>query len=90
MKMAISRMMTMAMMMTMMQVSVEGEPHEKAVELLKAALSSVKLVVRSVTIISPTRHTTHLISPRYTPKVLEEMELRFDKQRKARQRQMYS
>ena len=29
------------------QVSVEGEPHEKAVELLKAALSSVKLVVRS-------------------------------------------
>ena len=28
--------------------------------------------------------------PRYTPKVLEEMELRFDKQRKARQRQMYS
>jgi len=53
-------------------VSVEGEPHEKAVELLKAALSSVKLVVR------------------YTPKVLEEMELRFDKQRKARQRQMYS
>merc|ERR1712032_1363013 len=53
-------------------VSVEGEPHEKAVELLKAALTSVKLVVR------------------YTPKVLEEMELRFDKQRKARQRQMYS
>ena len=28
------------------QVSVEGEPHEKAVELLKAAISSVKLVVR--------------------------------------------
>jgi hypothetical protein len=27
-------------------VSVEGEPHEKAVELLKAAISSVKLVVR--------------------------------------------
>ena len=26
--------------------SVEGEPHEKAVELLKAARSSVKLVVR--------------------------------------------
>ena len=37
----------MVMMMTItMQVSVEGEPHEKAVELLKAALSSVKLVVR--------------------------------------------
>ena len=28
--------------------SVEGEPHEKAVELLKAARSSVKLVVRWV------------------------------------------
>ena len=27
-------------------VSVEGEPHEKAVELLKAAFNSVKLVVR--------------------------------------------
>ena len=37
----------MIMMMTM-QVSVEGEPHEKAVELLKAALSSVKLVVRFI------------------------------------------
>ncbi|CAG0884583.1 unnamed protein product [Cyprideis torosa] len=44
-------------------VSVEGEPHEKAVELLKAAHGTVKLVVR------------------YTPKVLEEMEARFDKQR---------
>lgn len=49
-------------------VSVEGENHEKAVELLKQAHGSVKLVVR------------------YTPKVLEEMELRFDKQR-ARRRQ---
>ena len=39
-----------------------GEHHEKAVELLKAAIGSVKLVVR------------------YTPKVLEEMEMRFDKQ----------
>jgi hypothetical protein len=29
-------------------VSVEGEPHEKAVELLKAAISSVKLVVRYI------------------------------------------
>ena len=27
---------------------------------------------------------------RYTPKVLEEMELRFDKQRQARRRQVYS
>jgi len=52
-------------------VSVDGENHEKAVELLKAAQGSVKLVVR------------------YTPKVLEEMELRFDKQRAARRRQQY-
>ncbi|XP_076030667.1 L27 and PDZ_signaling domain-containing protein veli isoform X2 [Oratosquilla oratoria] len=44
-------------------VSVEGENHERAVELLKAAQGSVKLVVR------------------YTPRVLEEMEMRFDKQR---------
>uniref|UniRef100_H3D1G4 Lin-7 homolog A (C. elegans) n=1 Tax=Tetraodon nigroviridis TaxID=99883 RepID=H3D1G4_TETNG len=44
-------------------VSVEGEHHEKAVELLKAAKDSVKLVVR------------------YTPKVLEEMEARFEKLR---------
>ncbi|KAL0962930.1 hypothetical protein UPYG_G00347260 [Umbra pygmaea] len=46
-------------------VSVEGEHHEKAVELLKAAKDSVKLVVR------------------YTPKVLEEMEARFEKLRTA-------
>ncbi|XP_075228648.1 uncharacterized protein LOC142328649 [Lycorma delicatula] len=52
-------------------VSVEGENHEKAVELLKQAQGSVKLVVR------------------YTPKVLEEMEMRFDKQRAARRRQQY-
>ncbi|TTN49596.1 Liprin-alpha-2 [Bagarius yarrelli] len=50
-------------------VSVEGEHHEKAVELLKAAEGSVKLVVR------------------YTPKVLEEMEARFEKLRSARRRQ---
>lgn len=49
--------------------SVEGEHHEKAVELLKAARDSVKLVVR------------------YTPKVLEEMEARFEKLRTARRRQ---
>lgn len=49
-------------------VSVEGENHEKAVELLKAAQGSVKLVVR------------------YTPKILEEMEMRFDKQRTNRRR----
>ncbi|EDV98555.1 protein lin-7 homolog C [Drosophila grimshawi] len=50
-------------------VSVEGENHERAVELLKQAVGSVKLVVR------------------YTPKVLEEMEMRFDKQRNTRRRQ---
>uniref|UniRef100_A0A8C2WHS7 Protein lin-7 homolog B n=1 Tax=Cyclopterus lumpus TaxID=8103 RepID=A0A8C2WHS7_CYCLU len=50
-------------------VSVEGEHHEKAVELLKAAQGSVKLVVR------------------YTPKVLEEMESRFEKMRSAKRRQ---
>ncbi|KAI2804745.1 hypothetical protein RDWZM_008052 [Blomia tropicalis] len=44
-------------------VNVEGENHEKAVELLKAATDKVTLVVR------------------YTPKVLDEMEMRFDKQR---------
>lgn len=46
--------------------SVEGENHEKAVELLKASQGKVVLVVR------------------YTPKVLEEMEMRFDKQRLVR------
>lgn len=51
-------------------VSVEGEQHEKAVDLLKSASDKVKLVVR------------------YTPKVLEEMESRFDHQRAARRRQM--
>ncbi|XP_046373450.1 protein lin-7 homolog C-like [Haliotis cracherodii] len=49
-------------------VSVEGEHHEKAVELLKEASGTVSLVVR------------------YTPRVLDEMEARFDKQR-ARRRQ---
>ncbi|XP_026853847.1 protein lin-7 homolog B isoform X2 [Electrophorus electricus] len=53
--------------------SVEGEHHEKAVELLKAAQGSVKLVVR------------------YTPKVLEEMEARFEKLRSAsRRRQQHT
>ncbi|XP_077696315.1 LOW QUALITY PROTEIN: protein lin-7 homolog B, partial [Eretmochelys imbricata] len=51
--------------------SVEGEQHEKAVELLKAAQGTVKLVVR------------------YTPKVLEEMEARFEKMRTARRRQQH-
>merc|ERR1719447_2047065 len=44
-------------------VSVEGENHEKAVDLLKAAQGTVKLVVR------------------YTPRVLEELESRFDRHR---------
>lgn len=52
--------------------TVEGEHHEKAVELLKAAQGSVKLVVR------------------YTPKVLEEMEARFEKMRTARRRQQHT
>ncbi|TPP67616.1 Receptor targeting protein Lin-7 [Fasciola gigantica] len=49
-------------------ISVESEHHERAVELLKLAKGTVKLVVR------------------YTPRILEEMEARFDKQ-KARRRQ---
>jgi len=44
-------------------ISVEGENHEKAVDLLKNAEGTVKLVVK------------------YTPRVLEEMENRFDRQR---------
>ena len=79
-------------------MSVEGEPHEKAVELLKAALTSVKLVVRYKEYFKTLMLLLQLLwirssiccLARYTPKVLEEMELRFDKQRKARQRQMYS
>lgn len=55
--------------MKMFLQCVEGENHEKAVELLKQAQGSVKLVVR------------------YTPRVLEEMEMRFDKQRAARRKQ---
>lgn len=50
-------------------VSVEGEHHEKAVELLKQAEGKVRLVVR------------------YTPRVLEEMEARFDKTRSSKRRQ---
>lgn len=42
-------------------VSVEGESHEKAVQLLKAAQDRVSLVVR------------------FTPRILEEMESRYDK-----------
>ena len=49
-------------------VNVEGERHEKAVELLKAAQDKVVLVVR------------------YTPKILEEMESRFDKTSRVHQK----
>ncbi|KHN84131.1 Protein lin-7 -like protein B [Toxocara canis] len=45
-------------------VNVECECHEKAVELLKSARGTVKLVVR------------------YTPKLLDEMERRFERQRR--------
>ncbi|CAB3411251.1 unnamed protein product [Caenorhabditis bovis] len=44
-------------------INVESECHEKAVDLLKSAVGSVKLVVR------------------YTPKLLDEMERRFERQR---------
>ncbi|CAC5381933.1 LIN7 [Mytilus coruscus] len=50
-------------------ISVEGEHHERAVELLKEAKGVVRLVVR------------------YTPRVLEEIEARFDKQRMSHRRQ---
>ncbi|WAR25782.1 LIN7B-like protein [Mya arenaria] len=49
-------------------VSVEGEHHEKAVELLKQAQGQVRLVVR------------------FTPRVLDEMEARFDKTRSSKRR----
>ncbi|CAJ0566338.1 unnamed protein product, partial [Mesorhabditis spiculigera] len=45
-------------------VNVETECHEKAVDLLKSAAGTVRLVVR------------------YTPRLLEEMEKRFDRQRR--------
>jgi len=53
-------------MLSINGVNVEGELHEKVVELLKAAQGSVKLIVR------------------YSPKLLEEMENRFDLQRNPR------
>uniref|UniRef100_A0A8V5GY51 Protein lin-7 homolog n=1 Tax=Melopsittacus undulatus TaxID=13146 RepID=A0A8V5GY51_MELUD len=53
-------------------VSVEGAQHEAAVELLKAAQSSVRILVR------------------FTPRVLELMEARFEKLRGARRRQHHS
>lgn len=45
-------------------MNVECECHEKAVELLKSATGTVKLVVR------------------YMPKLLDEMERRFERQRR--------
>lgn len=50
-------------MLKIFSKNVENEYHERAVELLKSAVGSVKLLVR------------------YTPRVLEEMEARFEKQR---------
>ena len=71
--------------------SVEGEHHEKAVELLKAAPASVKLVVRCVMMATlVVMMMMMMMMARYTPKVLEEMEMRFDRQRQARRRQVYS
>ena len=75
--------------------SVEGEHHEKAVELLKAAPASVKLVVRCVMMAMMVMMMMMMVMmmmmmARYTPKVLEEMEMRFDRQRQARRRQVYS
>ena len=71
--------------------SVEGEHHEKAVELLKAAPASVKLVVRWVMMaMVMIMMIIMMMMARYTPKVLEEMEMRFDRQRQARRRQVYS
>ena len=71
--------------------SVEGEHHEKAVELLKAAPASVKLVVRCVMMaMVVVMMMMMMMMVRYTPKVLEEMEMRFDRQRQARRRQVYS
>ncbi|KFD61314.1 hypothetical protein M514_11768 [Trichuris suis] len=53
-------------------INVEGESHEKAVDLLKGASGSVKLLVR------------------YTPRILEEVERRFDHQRVAATCTMHS
>ena len=75
----------------MFRCSVEGEHHEKAVELLKAAPASVKLVVRCVMMaMVVVMMMMMMMMVRYTPKVLEEMEMRFDRQRQARRRQVYS
>ena len=70
----------------------EGEHHEKAVELLKAAPASVKLVVRYT---PKVKRMLQLDSQSdciffVSIKVLEEMEMRFDRQRQARRRQVYS
>ena len=78
-------------------VSVEGEHHEKAVELLKAAIGNSinNLWLCSVShifilnILINFSGSVKLVV-RYTPKVLEEMEMRFDKQRQARRRNMYT
>ena len=93
-------------------MSVEGEHHEKAVELLKAAPASVKLVVRYTPkvyffsfLVSCTGFSVAFVAFQRSKfwslpffsffrelhfQVLEEMEMRFDKQRQARRRQVYS
>nr|CAG4635760.1 EOG090X0ESN [Artemia franciscana] len=69
---------------------VEGENHEQAVELLKRAIGSVKLVCvegenheKAVELLKRAIGSVKLVV-RYTPKILEEMEMRFDKQRASR------
>lgn len=57
-------------LMSVNGVSVEGESHEKAVQLLKAAQDRVTLVVR------------------YTPRILDEMESRYDKNPRMMRRPM--
>lgn len=66
--------------------SVEGENHEKAVELLKAAKGTLFCFIESnnITFIIPpcfnSLGSVKLVV-RYTPKVLEDIEARFDKHR---------
>ena len=54
-------------------------------QLFMLIITTIQMMVIDIMMV-----TIMIEPPRYTPKVLEEMELRFDKQRKARQRQMYS
>ncbi|ELK15997.1 Lin-7 like protein C [Pteropus alecto] len=70
-------------------VSVEGEHHEKAVELLKAAQGKSvegEHHEKAVELLKAAQGKVKLVV-RYTPKVLEEMESRFEKMRSAKRRQ---